>query len=559
MNFQKYYESRVFYHILPFLLFSLFFILYFHSAIGKFFTHFYGDNRDGSHCLWTIWWVKNAILSWTNLYFTDLIHYPEGVSLINHPLHATAGIIYLIVSPVLGLVSAYNFNVLLSFLLGGYGAFLLARYLKVNTFWSLVAGFIYAFSQNHRAHVDGHLHQTMIQWIPFFVLYFLKSLETLKVRYQLAALFFLILNMFTDFYFAFYSCLFCLIVFIYDLLVNKNLTRIIKKYLRLYAFIIPAILAMTSMSYLMHRNNVSENINFARDSEDFSMDFIAPFMWGERSMWWKVFYRAHRRFSGAPSEKGAYLGLTLLAAIFFAFIRRKRYRASREGAPPDSNFFKSSKFLFIMTVTFLILCMGPAFQWAGTPLFTGLPYFFIEMIVPPLKLSGLPLRFLVMVFLFWGLFVAKYLGTTEIAFLKKKRYLALFCLLLFIDYFPRPLFTTSHRPQGWMLALAERDDIRGGITFDIENFTDFRYQTIYKKPRATGFFGRVPPHLLKRENRIRKEFYNVETRNEFYRLMNKYKFDYIVYGKRGKMAKKINSFHIPGILKGSKYDLLIIK
>src|SRR5690606_23358148 len=88
-----------------------------------------------------------------------------------------------------GLIPAYNFVVLISWTLAGYGLYLLA-------YWSLrpgvgpaglspwarqisafVAGAIYTFAPFHMAHLLGHMQVMSLQWLPFYVLARLRAVE----------------------------------------------------------------------------------------------------------------------------------------------------------------------------------------------------------------------------------------------------------------------------------------------------------------------------------------------------------------------------------------------
>src|SRR5690242_11933512 len=77
--------------------------------------------------LWNLWWVGEALRRGVSPFFTDALFYPQGASLLFHPLNLTSGLLALPLRAIFGPIAAYNLLVLLSFALSGYAVFLLAR------------------------------------------------------------------------------------------------------------------------------------------------------------------------------------------------------------------------------------------------------------------------------------------------------------------------------------------------------------------------------------------------------------------------------------------------
>jgi hypothetical protein len=186
-----------------------------------------GDSFDGWQNVWNLWWMREAwLVQHGSAYFTSLLHAPTGVDLRFQTMAPFNGLATLPIQLTAGLFPAYNAAVLLSFVLGGHGAYLLALYalrgwrrqvdkytsrqgtegeggkggkrgesgdqLAITGQRSLVtaprspftvqasaflAGVIFAFSPYHFAHTLGHLQLIALQWIPFYVLYLLRGLD----------------------------------------------------------------------------------------------------------------------------------------------------------------------------------------------------------------------------------------------------------------------------------------------------------------------------------------------------------------------------------------------
>ncbi|MFC2154151.1 hypothetical protein ACFLRC_01545 [Candidatus Altiarchaeota archaeon] len=104
---------------------------------------------------------------------------------------------------------------LVSFVIGAYGAFLLTSYVAKDLRAGFIAGLIYAFSPYHYVELGmGHLNLLSIQWIPFYCLYLLRTLRERGWRNPLLAAVFLWLNALAEWqYFGFlgmYTVLFLL-------------------------------------------------------------------------------------------------------------------------------------------------------------------------------------------------------------------------------------------------------------------------------------------------------------------------------------------------------------
>lgn len=189
-----------------------------------------GDGFDGWQNYWNQWWIKVALVDRVQSpFYTDLLYAPTGVGLYFHTLNPFNGLTTLPVQLSLGLIPAYNAVVFLSWPLAGYGLYLLVRWLLPVTketptgamapSWCLtqvppfVAGLIFTFAPFHMAHLLGHMQVMSLQWIPFYVLYLLRTLHQVqqgRAWLQSAAMagLFLTLTGLCDWYFVLYLFLF---------------------------------------------------------------------------------------------------------------------------------------------------------------------------------------------------------------------------------------------------------------------------------------------------------------------------------------------------------------
>jgi hypothetical protein len=180
-----------------------------------------GDGFDGWQNYWNLWWVKIALVNQhTGPFFTNLLFYPTGVSLLFHTLNLFNGLLSLPVQLAFGLFPAYNSVVLFSFAMGGFGAYLLGRH-TLGTDGAILpafaAGVIFSYSPFHFAHLLGHMQVISLEWIPFYALYLLRAVQGATRRapirrdVPLAALFLALIGL-CDFYYVLYCLFFTILV-----------------------------------------------------------------------------------------------------------------------------------------------------------------------------------------------------------------------------------------------------------------------------------------------------------------------------------------------------------
>lgn len=186
-----------------------------------------GDSFDGWQNYWNLWWVKMALLvEHTHPWFTDLLYHPTGVGLLFHTLNAFNGFTFLPVQLAWGLIPAYNAVVVFSFVMGGLGAYLLARHVlgpRAGRLPAFIAGLVFTFSPYHFAHLLGHMQLISLEWIPFYVLYLLRTVAAAQsapprhslLRNALLAALFLVLVTLCDWYYLMYCLIFTAILTIW--------------------------------------------------------------------------------------------------------------------------------------------------------------------------------------------------------------------------------------------------------------------------------------------------------------------------------------------------------
>jgi hypothetical protein len=189
------------------------------------------EDRDQN--LWNLWWVREAVLQGRNPFVTDMIWYPTGVTLYYHTLNVFNGLLAIPLLTFFPLTTTYNLIILFSFVMGGYGAFLLVHYLCGNRWAALVGSVVFAYSAYHIATMRNLLQLVSLEWVPFFVLFLLQAVfdppwhtwgevGTWLSRRALPAGVALFLVALVDWYYTLYSLIFALLLAIFLLVRNVS-------------------------------------------------------------------------------------------------------------------------------------------------------------------------------------------------------------------------------------------------------------------------------------------------------------------------------------------------
>ncbi|MFH1403606.1 MAG: hypothetical protein ABIH11_04975 [Candidatus Altiarchaeota archaeon] len=127
--------------------------------------------------MWYLWWGGESLSSFKNPYHTDLWFAPYGKSLVFHSNILSLSLLSLPLQHLLSLAASYNMLCIMAFAFSGYGMYLLVRRLTGNDKASLVSGLIFAFTPLRFTRLLGHLNLVSTQWIPFYILFLLRTLD----------------------------------------------------------------------------------------------------------------------------------------------------------------------------------------------------------------------------------------------------------------------------------------------------------------------------------------------------------------------------------------------
>jgi hypothetical protein len=493
----------------------------------KLFSEVPGGGDAWQH-IWNLWWVKEALLNLhTNPYHTGLLYYPEGVNLYFHTLVLTAGLIGIPLQ-LLGfnLIATYNIILLSTFVLAGYGAFLLCHYLTGSKWAAFAGGAAFAFCPYHFAHMYGHMNLASLQWIPFYVVVLLKAVDAAgalrnaeegakrvgitrkALLYAAGAGALLALNTYTDWLYGIFLALFTGLLLAWRLLMPSERGLFAQKgigwmdglmrlavggglYLLLVSLILFPTLAEVSKGYA--QQPPYEILVYSSDATlAFLPSQLHP-LWGPAS-------RAAVPLQN-PSEKIVFLGFSVLALAAFACWKLRGNR--------QVHFWG-----FIALATW-VLSLGPVLQFFGRSRFTDfevavpLPYLLLYKL-PFLSIMRTPTRLAVLTMLALAVLVAYAVmlllqrldrhATEAKAGSMDWRQAALslgVSAVILFEFLAIPFPTV---PPGWNVPIYSKIAQEPGRFAILElplrlSFGDYlAYQTVHGKPIIGGYLSRQPPY-----------------------------------------------------------------
>lgn len=500
----------------PILLYFIAFCLLTFPLILKFSSHFFTDIGDGLQNIWNIWWVNKSVTELNQMpLFTTYLHFPHGTSLLAHTLNPFNGLMGIFLLKVFSLTQTFNFLVLFSFAVGGLTAFLLAFHICRSYLGSLIAGFIFTFSNYHFAHAEGHMQLVSLEWIPLFLLFWLMLIKKPRIwkgALSSLALFAVVL---CDYYYFIYCVMMGIIIVLWHALRIKDLFFFVRrKYIwPLLAFIFGLLVTSAPLVLALRIFSSKNNLIGVHDSKVFSLDLLAPIIPGGHWRFEGLTRFYWTKLTGNFHESSVHMGLSVILILVLTWIYRKKIQE------------QSLRFWYFSMTVFLILSLGPVLHiWGKEFSWFMLPYTLLEIVFPPLKLGGVPVRMMVMVMLFASVIFA--IGFKTFFENKKKRGWLAVPLFLFLcfEYLPKPLPAIKIESPAYIEALKELPGRKGVI--DLVSFkTDaLYYQTLHEKPVVQGYIARVSENV---ENQSQRIIQLVQER-QFELLYRSYHIQYLV-------------------------------
>jgi len=526
---------------------------------------------DPLHMLWRFWMIKFSLENGLDPFDTNLIFYPDGINTLQHNIFST-GIAYFLQS-FFSIELTWNIIWFSSFVLGGYGCFLLARKLTGNFIASIIAGIIFTFSTYHFAHGLIHIGLTVIFWIPIFVLFLYRTSESKSALNPILAGVFLFLVSTSHFYYSYYMILFAIIFLVFNYVKRTKLTK--SQYIKnTIIFVIVSILLVSlivfpslgAISESYKHRDISEHSFFSLSLEylfvpaplhsihSFS-DYVIP---------QSIYEIAQVQYNPHALEWLVYLGFASLILSCLAIYWNWRKTLIQ--------------FWCIIGGFFLLFSLGPELkifvELTGIPL----PYQLLYQI-PGLDFFRVPARFIIIVTLATAIFSAFGINSISKKFnLKPSKQVILGCgiavvILVELAVIPYPTAELSIHEIYDTIANDDRNiailEAPIGGYGDIGMYSNESYQyyqTAHGKPLIGGFEVHVP---LDTQRSVESYFLNIFTlhgsnddiikqdlQNVGKSILNHMNVGYMVFHKNSKLQENTQNTECTRIGDCERYQIL---
>jgi hypothetical protein len=367
-----------------------------YPLVLRFATHVAGDGSDDPALAWNLWWVPHAILNLQSPIYTDYMFYPIGLNLAFYTLTYLNAFLSIPFQFAFNLVIAANANLLLSFALSGFGAYLLAKYLfrgsgfrfqemRLETLnlklAAFVAGALYAFSSNKMLYASlGQFNIASSHWIPFYVLFLLKLTRArISIYYGFLLGLILLFQSLSEFIHASFLIIFTALYLVYWFVANHRPLSAAYRLLPAFAtaalvFLLPMlpILAAMIRDMLTEGDFIQSGLGFADVFSSDALGFFVP------SHLHPIFGGLEAQFHFAYTNF-AYLGLIALALAALALWK----------VPP-------ARIWGLFGAIFVLITLGPELRVNGASFDLPLP-FDLLLEIPFIKGNRYPSRWSVMV------------------------------------------------------------------------------------------------------------------------------------------------------------------
>lgn len=451
------------------------------SQIG---THVPGGAGDNFVHLWNYWWVKKALFTGQNPFFTTMLYYPDGVSLTTHNIPWLNIAFWLPMQALIGDIAAATLIYLVAFTLNGFAMYLLVYEWTKSTPAAFIGGLIYGFWP-YVVSPGGHVNMIVLFWLPLSLLYLKRTFDDKRPRDAVLSGVFLAIGGITRWQLLILSS-FIISLYILYRLASDPTCRTRQTAGRLIIVALVAIIIMAPFAFpvildQINRTDAEELIlgNPAQSQTNLLGYFIPS---TALTFWGKVTQRLPENLQIQKNEM-AFIGFTVIGLATYGAIRN----------------WRKARFWVIATLLYLILALGSQLK-IGNHVFPQMlmPYRLIENIflIQAIRevhrfnvVLGLPIAMLA------GLGVATLLDRPGIP-RWSPLVVGILSTLILMEYALIPYGFSDVTTPEWYETLAQEPGEFGVLDLPLDSrYHDkiyMLYQRTHNKPLVTGHVSRLP-------------------------------------------------------------------
>lgn len=332
-----------------------------------------GDNYE---YLYKVWWFKHALfdLQGVSPFFNPGMFYPFGYPVTLSETTLANTIPALPLTLLFGEVISYNLTLWVSFVLSGWGMYLLVLSLTRCKLAGLVSGVVFAFCPYRMSHLGaGHLPLMGTQWLPFLLLYLERMITLQRKRDGVLAALFFALSALSAWYYAYISALAGLLYIVLRgrpwrerlrrrSFISSALTFAVLCTLLVGPFALP-------LTQLWKEGSRPQSLRYVDTFSASPLDFVFPNvlhpLWGNLLL---------RYYPQNVNENVLYLGLVplvLSAAALWPGWHPLRKRNGRREEGGDHH--RSVRDWGWLSLIFFVLALGTTLHWRDAPVYISVP------------------------------------------------------------------------------------------------------------------------------------------------------------------------------------------
>lgn len=407
--------------------------------------------HDSRLAIWILWQFRYTLIDLGENPFgwSQLIYYPVGflqaAGAYDNLYNTVLSIPFALV--ISNYVVIYNLLLLLNIILSGVGMYLLIhRHFAPHKGVAFITAFAYAFSPYAIHRFLGHINLATVQWIPFFLLFFLSLLKNPTKKNAFWSAIFLFLVGVSSWHYLITTSLVIVFLLIYKIVSERQVTFEWKKFLfNIFMFFVISgvmlliVLAPFLASYFEHKVVIPSREEYIAFSAD-PLSYFTPsplYFYGKL-----ISPIIYKDFSGNIIESTTYLGIGEIALLVTVIFQHQILKSKKEWS-------KYKKWLWFVGI-FYILSLGPQLKvinhvFESIPLPMALLYR-----IPFVPLARASARMSIFVFIGVIILISIFLFylSKTISF-KKFRYLLITLFALFFIeriMIPLPLRSTNYSP-----------------------------------------------------------------------------------------------------------------
>ena len=359
-------------NIAVFVIYALLTILMTWPLAAKLGTHIPGSEGDAWVHQWTFRYVRDMLQNGGDLFYTELMYYPQGVSMLTHNFAWLHIGLWLPLQAIVGEATAYTLIFMGGFAFTGFTTFLLVRELLNDEKVAFVVGLITAFWPYTLSH-HNHPNLIFIGFVPLVMLWSKRVIEKNKWQDVIILGIMIALLGLTRWQLLLIASPLILLFLLWQLNIHKlaittNITekwRATKKSLLQlivagalgFSFMLPLLYPL--LANQMTQSNLEEiDANEQRPGQTDLLAYVTPSryhpIWGEAVFPLTENYTVDRVFT-------PFLGITTMLLALYGIIRRWQF----------------AKFWLFAAIVYIVLALGGYLQINGEFYFP-LPYLLVE-------------------------------------------------------------------------------------------------------------------------------------------------------------------------------------